>query len=405
MRILHVVQRYWPALGGAERHYQQFAERLAAEGHDVAVYTTDALDLELFWASGRARVPKRVERLNGVTIRRFPVRHLPLHSKVYYLLARLLPWRTAQLLVRPPSPLVPGLFTLPPERWDVVATGAMPINSVLYAALRIARRAGARLLVLPFCHIGEAPDDAVSRHYATPPQVWLLNQADHVVAMTERERRYLIARGVEPHRLAVIPPGVDPAALAGGDGARFRARHSIRGPIVAYVGMNAHDKGTEHLVLALQRLWAEGEEVTLVLGGAALSSFERFLAAQGPLPRLLRLGRIEEEEKRDLFAAAQVVAMPSRTDSFGQLFLEAWCYGLPVVGAAAGGIPDVIADGETGFLVPFGDVPALADRLRRLIREPELAARLGAAGRARTLAHWTWDAVYQQVRPLYLGSV
>ena len=93
--------------------------------------------------------------------------------------------------------------------------------------------------------------------------------------------------------------------------------------------------------------------------------------------------------------------MPSRTDSFGITYLEAWCYGLPVIGARAGGVPDVIDDGQDGVLVEFGDVAALADAISRLLHDRVEAQRLGATGRAKVLRELTWDRIYAQVRAVY----
>ena len=110
---------------------------------------------------------------------------------------------------------------------------------------------------------------------------------------------------------------------------------------------------------------------------------------------------VSDEVRRDALAAASVYAQPSRTDSFGIAYLEAWCYGAPVVGARAGGVPAVIDDGENGLLVPFGDVGALAGALERLLRDGALARRLGASGRAKVLRELTWDAAYGRARAFY----
>ena len=93
--------------------------------------------------------------------------------------------------------------------------------------------------------------------------------------------------------------------------------------------------------------------------------------------------------------------MPSRTDTFGIVYLEAWLYDKPVIGAAAGGVPEVIADGVTGYLVPFGAVAALADRIARLLADPALRARLGAAGHAAVLREHTWDAKIARITAIY----
>ena len=77
--------------------------------------------------------------------------------------------------------------------------------------------------------------------------------------------------------------------------------------------------------------------------------------------------------------------MPSRTDSFGIVYLEAWLNGVPVIGARAGGVPEVITDGVDGYLVDFGDVAALANRIELLLRRPEAARAMGEAGRRKVL--------------------
>ena len=90
------------------------------------------------------------------------------------------------------------------------------------------------------------------------------------------------------------------------------------------------------------------------------------------------LGSIEETEKRDMFAAADLFAMPSRTDSFGIVYLEAWLYRKPVIAARTWGVSDVVADGEDGLLVRFGDVPALAEVIASLLDDPTRRNALGA---------------------------
>jgi glycosyltransferase involved in cell wall biosynthesis len=83
--------------------------------------------------------------------------------------------------------------------------------------------------------------------------------------------------------------------------------------------------------------------------------------------------------------------MPSRTDSFGIVFLEAWANRLPVVAAAAGGVTEVVEHERTGLLVPFGDVDSLAAALDRLLRNPVESARMGSAGQAMVQHGYTWD--------------
>jgi glycosyltransferase involved in cell wall biosynthesis len=210
-------------------------------------------------------------------------------------------------------------------------------------------------------------------------------------------------RGVPEARLHLVGAGVDPASVTGGDGAAFRARHTISGPIVTILGTTAHDKGTPHVVEAMRALWRAGREATLVIAGPPMEHFVRFFEAlpAADRARCRLLGFIEPQEKRDLLAATDLYAMPSRTDSFGIVYLEAWCCGIPVIGARAGGVPDVIDDGVDGLLVPFADVPALTDAIRTLLDDRALASAMGARGRAKTLERYTWDRVAAAFARIY----
>jgi glycogen synthase len=197
--------------------------------------------------------------------------------------------------------------------------------------------------------------------------------------------------------------GVNPGEVLGGNGERFRIKYGISGPIVYYLGTTAYDKGTFHLVEAMERLWAAGNEASLVLAGPTMDHFTRFLAAKPAdvRRRVHLLGFIPEEDKKDLLDAGATMVMPSRTDSLGIVYLEAWLYGKPVIGARAGGVPEVIDDGADGFLVRFGDVKALAERIGQLLADPGLAAQLGDRGRRKVFERYTWDRIYAIVRDVY----
>lgn len=409
-----MVQRYWPYTGGSERHLQEISERLAREGHEVTVLTTDAWDLELFWHRGKSRIEVSDEVHNGVRIRRFPVQHLPRPTFSFPALRRLtveisrLAFVDHRLLFRMSAftPWVPGLareLESTAKRCDVVHAMNICFEGLAWPALRFARRCGAGFILTPLTHLGEPDDNRVRRYYTMRHQTWLERQSDAILAQTETERRYLLGQGVVAERVVVAGVGVNPDEVLGGCEERFRSRYGIREPIVAFVGATAYDKGTHHTVEAMKVLWRRGVKATLAIAGPTMDQFTSYhsrLSAEEK-QRCRLLGFIPEQDKQDLLAAATVLSMPSRTDSLGIVYLETWLYGKPVIGARAGGVPDVISHGEDGFLVDFGDVEDIARRLHQLLGDPGLAARLGERGRDKVRRQFTWDAIFPRVKEVY----
>jgi glycosyltransferase involved in cell wall biosynthesis len=414
MHILHIVQLYYPVASGAGRYFAEVGERLAAEGHRVTVLSTDAYDLEYFWNSARRRVETSEETHNGVRIIRFPVQRIPGPALVYPILRRLmvelsrLP-ATAPLLRRMAmlTPRLPDmrryLQAHTAEPFALIHATNITLDFAILPAFDFARAHGIPFIATPFVHLGPPGDRSILRYYSMRHQIELLRRSARVITMTGLEGDALATRGVDRARMRRVGVGVNPAEVAGGDRARFRAEQRIDGPLVLYIGAMAYDKGAVHTVEAMQQLWAQGENATLALIGAPLAHFTTFHARLPAVDqaRIRLLPYAPDQVKRDALAAADLFAMPSRTDSFGITYLEAWCYGLPVIGARAGGVPDVIDDGRDGLLVPFGDLDAIAGAIGRLLHDRDEAQRLGASGRAKVMRELTWDRIYAQVRAVY----
>ncbi len=412
VRILHVVQLYHPVASGAARYFREIGERLVAEGQRVTVLATDACDLEHIWMPGRRRIETPLETFNGVQIVRLPIRRRPGPPILYPALRRLmtemsrLPGTTSLLrrlaLWTPQWPGVEAFFTQYGP-FDLVHATNITLDFAILPVFAYAQRHGVPFICTPFVHLGEPGSRTIVRYYSMRHQIDLLRRSDRVIVMTGLERDFLASHGVPHERLRVVGVGVSPEEIGGGDGERFRSDQRIDGPLVLFIGALAYDKGAIHLIQALQRLWRDGHTATLALIGAPLAHFDAFYArlSAADRARIRLLPYAPDAIKRDALAAADVFALPSRTDSFGIVFLEAWCYGVPVIGARAGGIPDVITDGQDGLLVRFGDVAGLAQAIRRLIDDRALAQRLGAAGCAKTLRDLTWDRVYARARAVY----
>jgi len=415
VELLHVIQRYWPYVGGSELYFQVISERFAAAGNRVRLATTDAWDIEHFWAAGKRRVAQVAEQHGGVAINRYPVRRLPLVSPLYYPAMRRLMAEVSRLPGSAPllrqlcrsTPLVPAMaraFKRDSQPLDLIHVTNIPFDALIYHAEGLARRRGVPLVITPFTHLGEPQDRRIRKYYTMRHQVAFERAAAAVVVQTDLERDYLASLGVPRAKMHKIGVGIDPQDALGGDGPRFRQQHNLGDrPLVYYLGVTAFDKGTVHLVEAMRKLWAGGSDAALVVAGNTMSHFVAYLdrLPAADRQRVLLLGPIEQQAKLDLFAAADVGVMTSRTDSFGLFYLEAWVNGTPVIGARAGGVPEVVTDGKDGLLVRFGDVDDIAAKIALLIRDKPLAASLAAAGKQKVYDRMNWQRVFNELDALY----
>jgi glycosyltransferase involved in cell wall biosynthesis len=393
MRIAWFTHRYHPCIGGAETYGRAMVRRFVADGHAVDVFTSDAHDLRYYTDARRRKVEAPAESVvDGAVVRRLAVRHIPFQRYVGRLLSYAPHWPT-RCLAASYMPIIPGLGKIRGD-YDAVFGVGFPFTIFSFAALQTARAAGAPLILTPFLHLS-TPGDPVNRTYTRTHQIRLLAEADLVISPTPNATEVVAGWGVPRSRLMTLPMAIEHSEVSGGDGARLRTKLNLaNAPVVGQLGALDPNKGTPALIRAVDRLNRDrSAPITLLLAGSATPEFGSFLDSDTwrDRPWLRLLGPIEASEVPDFYAALDVFAMPSRTDSFGIVYLEAWASGKPVVAARAGGVPEVVSHGENGLLVPFGDVPALADALARLVDDRDLARRLGDSGRSLVRDGYTWD--------------
>jgi glycosyltransferase involved in cell wall biosynthesis len=407
MRIAHFIQRYPPALGGSEAYFARLSRYLAAAGDAVTVFTSAALDLASFWSlRGRCLSPG-VTHEDGVAVRRYRLLRWPGRRWVLKPLS-LVPLRAWQCLTLPCNPICWRMWTdagraEPP--FDIVHATAFPYAFPICCGLRLARRSGVPFLLTPFLHLGDPanPHDSVRRQYTTPALLSLTRAADIVFVQTTGERDTLLQRGVAEDKLVLLGMGVDPGDCTGGDRERARRTWGIGAGevVVGHLANNSREKGTVDLLQAADRVWAQGRSFRVLLAGPEMPNFQHFWRAHHPAGPVQRLGVLDDCQKRDFFAAVDLFALPSRSDSFGLVLLEAWANGLANLAYRAGGIADVVRHGEDGWLAPCSAVPALADGLSRLVDDAALRRSLGRAGQARLPREFRWDDKLKRVREAY----
>jgi glycosyltransferase involved in cell wall biosynthesis len=398
MKIAWFIHRYYPCVGGAENYGRAMVRRFVDAGHDVDVLTSDAHDLWYFTNKARKRVDAQAESVvDGATVRRFPVKHVPLQRYFGRLLSYAPHWPT-RCVAASYMPILPDLGRVR-GAYDAVFSVGFPYTVFSYAALQTARAANAPLLITPFLHLA-TPGDPVNKTYTKAHQIRLLAESDTVVVQTDLEADAVKGWGIPGGRVLKLGMAVEHAEVTGGTRRRFRDQLAIpeAARVIGHLATLDLNKGTNDLVLATARLnqSRSTDPTYLILAGPSSPDFERFLQEQptSDWPWLKRLGALPLADRADFFASIDVFSMPSRTDSYGIVFLEAWANGLPVVAAAAGGVPDVVRHGEAGYLVPFGDLDRLTESLGGLIHDPATARALGEVGRNLVGRGHTWEDRY-----------
>ena len=367
LRILVVnwLDRENPRAGGAETHLHEVFGRLANKGHEVTALVSG-------WRGCQRRAV-----LDEVQVHRSGGRHsFSVTAPLYYL--RHLARQEYHVVVEDLNkvPVFSPFWT----RSSVVLLAHHLFGTTAFQAGPFPLAVGTWLL--------ERPIPLVFRR--TP-----------AIAVSESTKEDLVRRGLRPELVEVIPNGIDldfftPAP----DAAVVRER-----PTVLYLGRLAKYKRIDLVVEAVASLASEGLDVELLIGGDGdhRRPLETQVRRLGIESRVRMLGFVSETEKLALLRSAWVHVLTSPKEGWGISNLEAAACGTPSVASDSLGLRESVVDGQTGLLVPHGDVPALAAALGRLLRDRELRARMGRQARGFAEA-FSWEGSADAIEAL-LGRV
>lgn len=285
------------------------------------------------------------------------------------------------------SRLTPGLFAhIVRSRYDALAISAFPytITFLAFAAAYLHR---VPVTFTPFYHY------RVPEFSGSPVLRFMVRQSAAVVACTPRERRALLALGADPQRTFVVPLAFDVRNIVHVDSSQDRAKAAL-GLEDRFVVLTPpwSPKGALRVLDAVEQLADRFSDIALLTRGdpdAAYLARKADLLRRRPELRIKDLGWLEGEQNEQAFVACDVFAMPSVSDAFGLMYLNAWALGRAVVGARDTPAEDIIRDGEDGLLVNHNDVRDIAGALERLHRDVGMREAMGRRGRERVEREYT----------------
>jgi glycosyltransferase involved in cell wall biosynthesis len=384
LRLLHVVPTYLPALryGGPIRSVHALCRALAAEGHDVHVFTTSV--------DGPADSDVPLERpvdLEGVKVTYFRSR-----------LLRRLYW----------SPPMRRALAGSVAGFDVVHLHAVYLWPI-WAGARAARAQGVPYVISPR---GMLVPELIRRKSRWVKAAWIalvertnLEAAAAIHATSSVEASHLAGFGWKLPPVATIPHGVDdpPPSSAVPLSADIAAAIA-QGPLVLAFGRLSWEKALDRLIAALPMAPA----ARVVLAGDDGDGYAASLATQaralGVEQRVTIVARhVEGADKEALFAAARVFAMTSLSENFGLAAFEAMRRGVPVLATPDVGMSEIVRESGGGRVVE-GTPAAIAAGLNAMLDDPAASCAMGEAGRAHVVAHYGWPSVAARMADLY-GSI
>lgn len=237
---------------------------------------------------------------------------------------------------------------------------------------------------------------------------WLWSQTDAGIAISDAIQRFSIeVEGAAPHKLHTVHYGLSPASVSAPAGARTELCEALGLPadalIIGSVCRLIEQKGLSYAIEGFARIARHVPEAHYVIAGDGdqRATLERLAREAGVVDRVHFLGW--RRDAHAVFAALDVLLAPSLWEGFGLVFLEAMALSVPVISTTVSAIPEVIVDGQTGWLVPPRDAEAIAAALQDALTHPAEMRRRGTAGRARLEAQFTVEAMVDRTQQIYAG--
>ncbi len=400
MKILIVSHNYFPAIGGAEKKIKEISERLVKSGEEVTVFSSNAQTTEAYINPEIPLLPPDSESINGVRVGRFPIYQgmRPLLNRVHSLFWKYrLPFNDIVRTIWNG----PIMFNILPhilrQKTDIIIATPFPFLN-MYFAYTAKKIRKIPMAIIPCLHTEDT--------WAFDRKIMykILSNTEMILVNTDYERDYLISKGIEKERISILGDGINPQDFNRSNPQEFRRRYDIgNAPVVLFVGRKEKGKGIDTLLNSMSIVWGKFPQAKLIVAGTRTSyskAIEKKVFSLDGKKRgnIILIDNFEDSEKSDLFASCDIFAMPSRVESLGIAYLEAWASGKPVIGCRIGAVASLIEQGKDGLLVEYGNQQELANAILELMGNEHLRRKLGENGKKKACGKYTWDIITKRFR-------
>jgi len=385
MKIIQVVHRYYPAVGGAENQVKSISEELVRRGHKVSVITTNSLSVldipSLLHLFQRKKVNlQKNEEIEGVDVHRYDAL-----------------FRFYGFLVTIP------MRKLLTTKADIIHAYGFYITTSLVAMMAAKHRSLPFLLTANDATVslyGSAVKRACSNIYNYTIGKLLILNSSRVIAVSRTNAEDLVNLGVAEQKITVIPNGVKLERFFDGTSMGIEKN----GPVVLYVGRISEDKGIQCLMRAAPSVLKSFPHTKFLIVGedyGYLGKLRALVSNLGMEKSVIFTGHLTGRQLVSVYRSADVFVLPSELEAFGIVVIEAMASGVPVIVSNCGGMKDIVRDGTNGFLFDVGDAMQLAEKIKLLLSNEEFRTKFVENGKKTVRERYTIEKVVDALEKLY----
>ena len=423
LKITYVLPVYWPAIGGCELHTHEIVKRLS-EKHEIKVITQitrqeDKPD-NLWFGTLFNPIPKR-EQYSDNKANVIPINIYPFEKRILYLFERYYP-RIENISMEVIRYIYQRkIFNLIKDS-DLIHCIHNGVSFYGYTALRCAKKLNIPFVFTPVLHLYQENwqdymkiDTEKGIKYSYSPRLniilrgyhdnfWLkvCENADALFTMTEFERNFFISHGIRQNKVYHI--GVGPIVSESHNGSQIRKKYGINENqiIVLFIGRKIKGKGIYEVCKAARIVWEKYNDVFFFFIGPSEGGVKENFDRNGNGDRrIISVDNVSLDEKSDFLDSCDIFCMPSLHESLGGVFLEAWSFEKPIIGADIPPIRELTEDGKGGLLVNL--LPEdIAEKIITLIENKSLRHQLGMWGKEK-VRFFSWDNISKKIETIYLN--
>jgi len=391
MNILYIITSYPPSIGGAQIHLHNLA-KLFADKHRVEIVTQLDTTVERWLLDTTLFAP--------FTNRNYYIDFIPVRQINFSLLDRvkvfpfIMPYYITQKIS---TGVLSKLFIkeinnrIIMDEIDIVHGCKAGREYLSLAALRLAKFLKVPFVFTPFHH--PRWEGWLHRTYLR-----ICQEADALITLTNNEKQRFIQLGVDRNKIHVT--GNAPVVSRSYNSEQFKIKYGIKEEMVLFLGQKFSYKGLDILLKAAEIVWNKHPMAKFVFIGPRTNYSRELFKRTENKSNIIEIGSISLEEKTSALAACDILCLPSSQESFGGVFLEAWAFAKPVIGANIYSIKEVIDDKKNGFIVKRSSVD-IADKIIYLFDNPAVREDMGKQGYEKLARVYNWDNIAVLTEQVY----